>query len=146
MNNKKLSLFVALALIAGIVAGYLLGAGRPAVSPSVTDQQQKDTSSPASIMIDFGDGSIRVFDSVPSGETLLIALRNATTDSKLTLETKDYKDLGTLITKIGTKTNGENDRYWQYWVNNKSAETGAGAYVIQPNDVIEWKFTPFASN
>ena len=58
--------------------------------------------------------------------------------------TKEYSGLGILITKIGTKENGTDGKYWQFWVNNKSPSVGVGAYPTQPGDVIEWKFLSYS--
>lgn len=39
----------------------------------------------------------------------------------------------------GTK-NGEDNRYWQYYVNGEYADAGCSRYVLNDNDVVEWRF------
>ena len=60
--------------------------------------------------------------------------------NKLSFEFKDYSYLGTLVTKIGSKTSGADNRYWQYWVNDKYSAVGASSYIVKSGDIIEWKF------
>lgn len=39
----------------------------------------------------------------------------------------------------GTK-NGENGRYWQYYVNGKYADVGCSSYILHDYDTVEWRF------
>ena len=36
--------------------------------------------------------------------------------------------------------NGEDGRYWQYYVNSRFADVGCSNYFLQDNDVVEWRF------
>lgn len=58
-------------------------------------------------------------------------------------ETKDY-DFGTLVEAIDGVKNGNGNKYWILYVNGKQATVGAGAYKIQKNDAIEWRFEAYA--
>lgn len=53
---------------------------------------------------------------------------------------QEYPGLGVMIKQIGDKQNGEDGKYWQFWVNGKFAAVGAGEYVVKPGDVVEWRF------
>ena len=57
--------------------------------------------------------------------------------------TKDY-DFGTLVESIDGVKNGSDNKYWILYVNGKQASVGAGAYTIQNNDLIEWRFEAYA--
>ena len=97
-----------------------------------------------SLMIDYGDGAVETYNApVASDENLFQVMEKLTQDNSLTFESKTYEGLGALITKIGDKENGADNRYWQYWVNHKKPEVGASAYNPKPGDFIEWKFIPF---
>jgi len=74
--------------------------------------------------------------------TALELLTEMTAEKKVVLETKDYVGLGKMIIKIGDLTNGQDNKYWQYWVNGKPASVGADNYQVEANDKIEWKFEP----
>lgn len=68
------------------------------------------------------------------GETALDIL--ARTKS---IETKEYS-FGKAVESIEGVKNGTGGRFWIYYVNEKEMQIGAGEYVVQPNDIIEWKF------
>jgi len=61
-------------------------------------------------------------------------------DPSINLQSKEYKDMGTLVEGIGNKTNGQDKKYWQYSVNGTQPMVGADKYVLQNNDKVEWFF------
>ena len=64
------------------------------------------------------------------------------TNKGIALEYDDYgRELGVLITKIGDKKNGEDGKYWQYFVNGEYAKVGVSQYGLKAGDAVEWKFT-----
>lgn len=141
--------YIVLSALIGLIAGLFFGAvidraiilARYAL-PAPIQQNQKANA--ASIMIDYGNGTVETIPNIDiqNGETLLAFLARTLQNKQIPLETKTYKGLGALVTKIGGKTNGANGAYWQYWVNGMFAEAGAAQYVVKPGDVIEWKFVP----
>ena len=44
------------------------------------------------------------------------------------------------IESINGIENGENDSYWQYYVNDQFADVGCSNYFLNDNDVVEWRF------
>ena len=44
------------------------------------------------------------------------------------------------IESINGIENGENDDYWQFYVNGKYADVGCSKYILHDNDVVEWRF------
>jgi len=53
---------------------------------------------------------------------------------------KDYGEMGFLITQIKNKTNGENNKYWHYYVNDNLVMISADKHILQPNDTLRWRF------
>ena len=49
-----------------------------------------------------------------------------------------YKSL--FIEAINDFENGEDGRYWQYYVNNDFAHAGCSNYYLKNNDTVEWRF------
>jgi len=51
-------------------------------------------------------------------------------------------DLGVFVDCIGglCRTDGY-EYFWSLYINGKLSMVGAGAYIVNPNDVIEWKYT-----
>lgn len=142
-RNRFLILIVVFAL--GVFSGVLIGAANFQAQEAVKQTADSETIQTFSIMLDFGDGKIETFHDLvfKSGENLFAALEKITADKKIQFEFQDYKDLGKLVVKIGHKKNGEGDKYWQYWVNNKHAQIDAGQYILKAGDVVEWKFSGF---
>lgn len=136
--KRKLLLLLIVAVVAfagGITVGSRIYANRGITSPT----QQVGN---ASIMLDYGDGNVATYDNLrlSTNENLMQLMQQTAEDNNIVFDYKNYSGLGALITKIGGKTNGTENRYWQYWVNNKLSAVGASSYVVQPGDVIEWKF------
>lgn len=142
MNMKSLR-YILLAVVI-FAAGFLTGQslqlqiGQPSNPPAVTKSQRAQ----AFLSVETAPNKVTFAPiEISSGENLMTATEQFAQKNNLAWETKDYGTLGILVTKIGDKKNGEANSYWQYWVNKKQVQVGADKYQIQPNDVIEWKFT-----
>ena len=55
-------------------------------------------------------------------------------------ESKDYGEMGVLVTKIGDKANGQEQKYWQFYVNDKQPMVSADKFIPKNGDQIEWRF------
>lgn len=125
-----------------LVAGFLLGQGFSI--PSATDQgpavqPERDVS----IMVDTGFELLGFPKlSVNEGDTVWSLLDRLAADrEELSVSSTDYGDLGILIESINSYQNGADKKYWQYWVDNEYADVAANRYLVNPGDVIMWKFT-----
>ncbi len=49
-------------------------------------------------------------------------------------------DFGVFVESIDGLKNGQNNQYWQYWVNDKLAEVAADKKEVEIGDRVEWKF------
>lgn len=82
---------------------------------------------------------------VSPGDTALDALSYLDSrDPDLSLRTKDYVGLGTLVTGMYSKENGYENKYWQYRVNGVDPGIGADSYMLSDGDVVEWRFAEYA--
>jgi len=52
----------------------------------------------------------------------------------------DYGDLGIIVTQIKDKKNGEDQKYWQYFVDNEQPQVSVDKYFPANNAHIIWKF------
>jgi hypothetical protein len=154
---KKAAVVIGSTLVIGIVFGYVWGRSQTPITQIVSgDTAPTAATSTAmqtpqvisvqprtiSLMVDYGDGMVRVYPDIVVGasETMLQMLEKQAQTGRLTFKTKEFAGLGTMIEAIGTKTNGQDNKYWQYWVNNVSITYAASNYLLKPGDVIEWKF------
>ncbi len=145
--NRKLIIYFSVGVAAGLIIATSFGWGaKPNADIGVPSREalsvERGASSTASLMLDYGDGSVKVYKdlSVATGETMMQLLEKTTQDAKLEFTTKSYAGLGKIVESIGRKKNGANNMYWQYWVNNQYVPVGAESYVVKPGDVISWKF------
>jgi hypothetical protein len=61
------------------------------------------------------------------------------------IQTKDYGSMGKLVTSIDGIT-PDSKHYWEFFVNGKSSNVGAGDYQLQNGDQIEWKLSAVNSS
>ena len=55
-------------------------------------------------------------------------------------ESKNYGEMGVLVSKIADKANGQEQKYWQFYVNGKQPMVSADKYLPKNGDQIEWRF------
>ena len=104
------------------------------------DQESEEIS--VSLMLDFGNGQVRTYDtSLAEGVTVFNLLEKITVQENFKFNSKDYGELGVLVESIGDIENdARGEQFWQYWVNNEYAKIGASNYDLNDGDVVEWKF------
>jgi len=94
------------------------------------------------LLIDYGNGDLQAFSAelLLQDDTVLDLLYAIERRRGIALETRNFLGLGMFIEAIHGVRN-TNNFYWQYWVNGKYAEIGAGQYVLQDGDEVLWKRT-----
>ncbi len=84
---------------------------------------------------------------ITTNETVLQVLQKLNaTDANLKLVTKDYPGLGTLVQAMVGKTNGTDNKYWQYKVDSAAPQIGADQFKLKTDDRVEWYFDKSDSN
>lgn len=148
IEKKKLWSWTTSGVILGLVAGLLIGwSYQPLPVSAPTGTIPGADHQTVSLMLDYGSGLVKSYNGikVQPGQTVLDIMREKTTAENISFESKEYSGMGTLITSINGRTNGDRKNYWQYWVNNSKPNVGADAYKLQGGELIEWKFMPFIS-
>jgi len=107
----------------------------------VVQEESRERLEGASLMIDYGDGRIETYHEL-SGATVFDVLKGATGANGIELEYQDYGgELGVFIESIGgVGKDPAQERWWQFWVNNKYSQVGVSSFRIEPGDVITFKF------
>lgn len=144
----KIIKFVIIALVF-LATGFWLGQSyqqltaeqSPAVPESARNQAAKISN--LTLILRFSDSDLREIQNLTanSGQTVLDLLAKTAKDNELAFKTQDFGSLGKLVTQIGQNSNGQDNKYWQYWVNGEFAQIGAGQYQLKGGERIEWKFT-----
>lgn len=75
-----------------------------------------------------------------SGQTALALLEQAAQELEVEVKTKNYGEMGTLVEQIDSLANGQDNKYWIYYVNGEMAQVGADKYVLKGGDKVEWRF------
>lgn len=145
-GNKTIKIIaIVIILAAAFYLGFYYGKDK-AIAPDLASLNNSIAEGlidkDVSLMLDFGDGNIQSFKDIAwqKNQNLFDLLKQVTAQNSIELSYKDYGgDLGVFIESIGGVKNN-NDSWWQYWVNNQYAEKGASSYLVQPADVIVFKF------
>ncbi|TAL19235.1 DUF4430 domain-containing protein [Patescibacteria group bacterium] len=149
MRSKYLAAGI-LVLIVGFLLGWgfapapaarpLAPANTPAGSNQLSEVQKAKT---VSVMLDFGDGTVRTFTDIDvSGtKTVFDLLKSLSESGKgFVFSYQPPGQYGVMVEQIGNKKNGDEGKYWMFWMNNRLAEVAADRQSVAVGDVIEWKF------
>lgn len=131
------------------VAGFFLGQSLQLAQNTTAGQNSGAVQENQTVLrLQFGESELTEFQNIKfqNGQTVLDILKQLTQDNNITLELKDYAGLGTMVNKIGELTNGQDNKYWQYYINDQYSQTGADKYQLKNNDIIEWRFAPSTFN
>ena len=108
------------------------------------EDQSQNISQTVDGLFDFNNGDIQTFSDINFKDkaTLFDVLKELTMINDMEFSYTDYGgDLGVFIESINSVGNDtEGNKWWQYWVNDKHAEIGVSSYLVQPEDVVEFKF------
>ncbi len=139
MNIKTPGAKLFLVLALGFLLGWMahLSPITAPINPAVPATGQV-----AHLMIDFGDDVLEIERNIrySEGATVFSLTKDFTDRQTMPFVFDPPGSWGVFIRQIGTRQNGDGDRYWQYWVNHDQIQLAADRYQIQPNDVVEWKF------
>jgi len=62
-------------------------------------------------------------------------------DKVISFSGREYSGMGFFVEEInGVKNDNLKGRYWIYYINGESAKLGVSNYIVQNNDLIEWKY------
>ena len=97
-----------------------------------------------SLLVDFGDEASSTTAQIDyvQGMTAFDVLNAANLGLKI--KTKNY-DMGVFIESIGEKANGQDGKYWLYYVNGETPSLSADKKEVMAGDKVEFKFekSPF---
>ncbi len=93
----------------------------------------------ATIRIALSIDGISSVASVPSGSTVLDAMRKLAASGKLAFEGREYPSLGYFVESINGKKYG-GGFYWFLYINGRSSDTGASQTTLEDGDAIEWRY------
>lgn len=128
-------------LMLGFIAAGCSDDNSPAASGTTVTASQVS----GMVVIDFtGSPSERPAVSMPfkveQGSKALDALKQALGDNNVS--TQEFPGLGAFVTGFyGVQAQG--NHFWEFSVNGKSSDVGAGSYEVKDGDAIQFRYTSF---
>lgn len=115
-------------------------------SAAVPAAKEEPAARTVKLVVDFGDGVERTYDSVAwvEGDSVLSLLDRLKSHSEPLTYAVSGKGDAAFVSKIDDVKNqgtGSEKKNWLFWVNGKFADRSAGVYMIQAGDEVAWKFT-----
>lgn len=112
---------------------------------TIKESSQENIEQKVVLIIDDSEGTPKTFEAeFKEGMTAFDLLKNEMEKINTTLKTKTY-DIGVFIEVIGDKENGQDGKYWLYYVNGEMPMVAADKYELKIGDKVEFKFekSPF---
>jgi len=92
-------------------------------------------------IINRGENEVENYRITPGeNSTVFSLLQKLAKRENFKLEYTLYERMGVFVETINGTKNGEDGKYWQYWVNNKLGEVAADKKNIKGGDEVEWRF------
>ena len=132
---KKLSILVILIVIIGAI--FYFWPEKPVANTTPNVNQ------PQSIAVSFYFSETeQVSFNIQNPQPLNLSTitQNIAGQEKWAYDFKDYGDMGILVVQIKDKANGQDQKYWQFFADNKQVQVSADKYFPPYGSIIEWKF------
>ncbi len=140
-------------LILGIIIGLGILALLLAVSIKIAEQKKpsglnvpvvKNISNRFEYIIDKGVGDklyyTRYLAAPNEKQTVFDALKTLSKENNFELKYNNNYSFGVFVESIEGVKNGNQGKYWQYYINGKLGEVAADKKEIKAGDKVEWKF------
>ncbi len=153
----KLAIAFAVVAVAAFLFGWSFGprlAAPPTATVTVPENfdyakeremlpDQPAKAQTVSVMLDFGDGTVKSFDAVPftDGQSLFDVMKQLSERGDgFVFKYQPPGQYGILIDQIGDKAGGADGKYWLWWENDRMGQVASDAYKLKQGDIVEWKF------
>jgi len=98
----------------------------------------------ATITIDFGNETTKTHEIKTTNATAYHFLIEAAKLEGYGIKTTYYAIYDSiLVESISNIENGQDNKYWIYYINGESGAISADKQIIENNDIIEWRFEEF---
>lgn len=98
------------------------------------------------LVIDDSSGQIKDIGlQLRRGATAFDLLKQGAQYWELELKTETYEDMGVFVEAIGDRKNGQDGKFWLYYVNDKMPSVAVDKQLLTEGDKVEFKFeeSPF---
>lgn len=138
MNIIKNTLMIVIPII------VIIGAGIFFVNSGIisTESIKFDTDIVnVTLKIDYSNDTINTYDIKMANPTVYSVLIKVSNDYDFSVGANYYAQYQShYIFSINSVAEGENNKFWQYYINGNYGTVGADLQTVKDNDFIEWKF------
>jgi len=139
-RNLYLGLIIIIVILIGIWLLFFQEFNKSVSVEQVEVEVEEEIKQDLTLVINDGEEGVEIYMSeFNQGITAFDLLKNKAEELDLTLETKIY-DIGVLIEMIGDKKNGDENKYWLYYINDEMPMVSADKQELNPGDKVEFKF------
>jgi len=140
MKKSYLTIFLIILLAILSILWYYQNNKQVTIAPS-----NEQTSSEDAYLIKFSfDNQDTISVEYPytfsPDQNLLEVTADIANQNNWTFDFQNYGDMGVLVTQIKDKINGQNQKYWQYFIEDKQPLMSVDRYYPKFGEIIEWKF------
>lgn len=132
-----------LVLLLVVLGWVIVDRGSLDIEEQGIDKQDTQEEFPeiVSLVLDFGDTTEPQIQSIEikAEETVLSVLKKALERLNIDLTIQEYEQ-GVFIEAIGNRKNGDDNKYWLYYVNGEMPQVSCGKKIVKAGDKIEFKF------
>lgn len=139
--KKILSIVILVALVS--IAGFLLSRqNNTNNTPGVNEEESQIEQKYIMLSFQFADDKKTEvqYPLKESPENLFAITSNISQEKNWEFISKDYGEMGILVTQINDKINGEEQKYWQFFADYKQALISVDKFYPEAGQLIEWKF------
>ncbi len=143
--DKNLTILIGIGIVLAIGVAVFAMSVQPEISDSMSASVVQIVQE-NSLVIDNGDGNVQTIEiRIKKGASAFDLLEKGTKKLDLELKTKIYEDVGIFIEAIGDRENGQDKKYWLYYVNGGMPSNAADKQPLKEGDKVEFKFeaSPF---
>lgn len=138
MDNKLFKNIISILvpiLIIIVVGMYLVDSGIITDNPGNSNPEVSNTT----LIIDYGN-EVDTYNINISNATVFSVLIKASEEYDFQVTTKSFNENQSYIDSINSFANGQDDKYWMYYLNGNYGTVGADMQPVEDGDVIKWKF------
>jgi len=137
INKKKLNIGIYLSVVIVLVVIVILVSS----TNLFENVESKEYIDNVSLKIISPSWSISYLNISTKNTTVADLLSECADKYNFTIEKEFFQGYDSfLFIAINNLENGDDDKYWQYYVNGKFADVGCSKFVLNDNDIIEWRF------
>ncbi|MFA6253568.1 MAG: DUF4430 domain-containing protein [Patescibacteria group bacterium] len=141
--KKNLKFLVLALLIIGVIGLWQSSVLQTKNKAQQQQARQEQVNQKINITFVFADDKQKTIDyQLPENNTknLFTITQEVASSQAWDLQYQDYGEMGYLVTKIDTLENGQDNKYWQYFVDDQMPQVSADKYIPKNGEEIKWTF------